>query len=165
VARKHRTPALCLAACILLSAHLLAQVPSPIPTFEVSTVKPSNPDARGSEVDERPFGTKNVPLDAVIRFAYNLNSGSDDQLIEAPAWLRTSRFDIKTKVDEATRAQLSTLSDHDQDATSRLMVQALLADRFHLKIHHETRPLPVIALTLANPMPNPTPGSPQCPTH
>jgi uncharacterized protein (TIGR03435 family) len=151
VTRKPRTPALCLTAFALLSAHLLAQVPSTVPTFEVSTVKPSSPDANNSQINMSPFKALNVPLDAVIKFAYSLNDGSDDQLIGAPSWLHTTKFDIITKTDDATNTQLSKLSIPDRLATSRLMVQTLLADRFHLKIHHETRPLPVIALTLANP--------------
>jgi uncharacterized protein (TIGR03435 family) len=151
VTRKHRTPTLCLAAFVLLASHVPAQIPSPIPTFEVSTVKPSSPDAISSQINMIPFKALNVPLDAVIKFAYSLNDGSDDQIIGAPGWLRTSKFDIITKTNDATLAQLSKLSVPDKLVTSRLMVQALLADRFHLKIHHETRPLPVIALTLTNP--------------
>ena len=156
---KHKTPALCLAACALLttSARLPAQVPTPVPTFEVSTVKPSSPDAVNSQINMIPFKALNVPLDAVIKFAYTLNDGSDDQIIGAPSWLRSSKFDIITKMDDATSAQLSKLSVPDKLATSRLMVQALLSDRFHLKIHHETRPLPVIALVLANPNAQPDP--------
>jgi uncharacterized protein (TIGR03435 family) len=151
VTRKHRTPALCLAAFVLLASHVPAQIPFPIPTFEVSTIKPSSPDAINSQINMIPFKALNVPLDAVIKFAYSLNDGSDDQIIGAPSWLRTSKFDIMTKTNDATIAQLSNLSVPDKLATSRIMVQALLADRFHLKIHHETRPLPVIALTLPNP--------------
>jgi uncharacterized protein (TIGR03435 family) len=151
VTRKHRTFTLCLAAFVLLASHVPAQVPSPVPTFEVSTVKPSSPDAISSQINMIPFKSLNVPLDAVIKFAYSLNDGSDDQIIGAPGWLHTSKFDIITKTNDATSAQLSKLSVPDKLATSRLMVQALLADRFHLKIHHETRPLPVIALTLTNP--------------
>jgi uncharacterized protein (TIGR03435 family) len=94
---------------------------------------------------------QNRPVDALIQFAYNLDHGSDDQIIGGPAWLRASNFDVDTKSDEATAAQLSRMSQNDRVATLRLMVQALLADRFHLKIHHETRSLPVVALMLANP--------------
>jgi uncharacterized protein (TIGR03435 family) len=151
VTRKHRTFTLCLAAFVLLASHVPAQVPSPVPTFEVSTVKPSSPDAISSQINMIPFKSLNVPLDAVIKFAYSLNDGSDDQIIGAPGWLHTSKFDIITKTNDATSAQFSKLSIPDKLVTSRLMVQALLADRFHLKIHHETRPLPVIALTLTNP--------------
>lgn len=149
--RKHKTPALGLIAFAFLPSHLPAQVPSPVPTFEVSTIKPSSPDAINSQINTIPFKSEDMPLNAVIKFAYNLNNGSDDQIFGAPGWLRTSKFDIITKTDDATSSQLSKLSLPDEITTSRLMVQALLADRFHLKIHHETRPLAVIALTRANP--------------
>lgn len=159
--RKHRTPpvycfivlAYCFIGLAVLTAtgYLRAQVPSPLPTFEISIVKPSSPDANHSDLNMMPFKTANVPLDTVIKFAYSLNDGSDNQIIGAPAWLHTSRFDIDTKTDAATTIQLSKLSIPDQLATSRLMARVLLADRFHLKVHHETRPIRVIVLTLANP--------------
>ena len=154
--RKHIRLTVCLAALVLLTAlPLHAQAPTSIPTFEVSTIKPSSPDARNSNLnlggDAYPFTTENVAIDEVIKFAYSLNDGSNDQLIGAPGWLHTSRFDITTKADAATVAQLSALSEQHRTQTVRLMVQALLADRFHFKIHHETRSLPVILLTLANP--------------
>ena len=153
MARKHRSFILCLTACAILATagHLRAQVPATTPTFEVSTIKPSKPDNPNSDLNGTPFSTKNVAIDSVIQFAYNLNDGSDDQIIGAPSWLRTSKFDIVTKMDEATLAQYSKMSLPDRITTSRLMVQALLTDRFHLKIHHETRSLAVIALTFANP--------------
>lgn len=147
---------LCLATFTFLAASCLhAQIPSPVPTFEVSTVKPSSPDANSSDLNLMNggmdfFSTRNVAMDQVVKFAYNLNGGSDDQILGAPAWLNTARFDIKTKVDDATAAQLSKMSDSDKVSAVRLMVQSLLADRFHFKIHHETRPLSVIALTLAH---------------
>jgi uncharacterized protein (TIGR03435 family) len=149
--RKHAPITLCLAACALLACHLRAQVPATTPSFEVSTIKPSSPDATNSQINMSPFKALNVPLDAVVKFAYSLNDGSDDQLIGAPGWLKTSKFDIITKTDDATSAQLSKLSIPDRLVTSRRMVQSLLADRFHLKLHHETRSLPVIALTLSSP--------------
>lgn len=157
VMRKPRMLSLCLAACSVCVAQfeLPAQVPAPIPSFEVSTVKPSSPDANHSDLNLNggayPFSTQNVNLDQVIKFAYNLNSGSDDQIVGAPSWVHTARFDITTKVDERTIAQLSKMSQEDRIATLRLMIQTLLEDRFHFKIHHETRSLPVIVLTVANP--------------
>jgi uncharacterized protein (TIGR03435 family) len=155
VTRKHRSSTLCLIACAILAVPLClnAQAPPTAPTFEVSTIKPSKPDTPNSNlsVNTSRVTLQNRSLDALIQFAYNLDHGSDDQIIGGPAWLRTSRFDINTKSDEATVAELSKMSQDERIATLRLMVQALLADRFHLNIHHETRPLMVVVLTLANP--------------
>jgi uncharacterized protein (TIGR03435 family) len=151
---KHKTPAFCLAACaLLIPSHLPAQVPSTVPIFEVSTVKPSKTDNPNSRFDFRPrqISAENLPVMYLVQYAYNLSSGSDDQIIGAPGWLRSARFDIVANEDDATITELSKMSDDERTATVRLMLQALLADRFHLKIHHETRPLPVIVLTLANP--------------
>ena len=135
---------------------LCQQVATRTPAFEVSTIKPSGPDATNSNLNLMNggadfFSTQNAALDQVIKFAYNLNSGSNDQIIGAPAWVHTARFDIMTRVDNPTAAQLAKESNSDAVSDVRLMVQSLLANRFHFKIHHETRPLSVIALTIANP--------------
>lgn len=92
--------------------------------------------------------TENVSLQSLIQFAYNLSTGSDDQIIGAPNWVRTSKFDILAKPDEATSAAISKMNPDDRDKALRHMMQVLLADRFNLKLHHETRSLPVLALTI-----------------
>lgn len=151
---KHRILCACLAGCAILAipSHLTAQAPAATPTFDVVTVKPSSPDALNSNINGRPNGmtTENIPLDELIKFAYNLNTGTDDQIIGEPKWLHSAKFDIVAKYDDATGAAISKMNPDDRASTMRLMFQALLADRFHLKIHHETRPLPVLALTVAS---------------
>jgi uncharacterized protein (TIGR03435 family) len=61
-----------------------------------------------------------------------------DSQVSAPGWLETERYDIVAKAgDAAMPAQL------------RLMLRTLLAERFQLKLHSETRQLPVYALAIA----------------
>jgi uncharacterized protein (TIGR03435 family) len=60
------------------------------------------------------------------------------QVIGGPSWLDTDRFDIEAKNDRTISA--------DQ---SWLMVQAFLQDRFQLKVHRDTRELPVYNLVSA----------------
>src|SRR3984957_9616263 len=57
-----------------------------------------------------------------------------------PDWARTSRFDIQA------RAQSNPTKEE-----MRLMMQSLLIERFHMKVHHEMREVPVYALILAKP--------------
>jgi uncharacterized protein (TIGR03435 family) len=58
--------------------------------------------------------------------------------MEAPAWMDSATFDVIANVPKgATREQ------------ANLMLQNLLADRFQLKVHRETRELPVFALLVA----------------
>lgn len=60
------------------------------------------------------------------------------QVSGGPGWMESDRFDIDAKpAADATREQML------------LMLRTLLADRFQLKLHHDTKPLPALALTAA----------------
>jgi bla regulator protein blaR1 len=87
------------------------------------------------------FSATNTPLMNYMRFAFKdiklVYQGTPD-LAGAPAWVRNARYDI-----EAT-AQGNPTKDQ-----MRLMVQSVLADRFKLAFHYETRQLPVYALVSA----------------
>ncbi|WP_161570915.1 TIGR03435 family protein [Granulicella sibirica] len=122
-------------------------------SFEVATVKPNRSDDspevnftlgfgdRYADTGGR-FLTKNISLLDYIRFAYKLTDGQVEILeSNAPKWIGTERFDIQAKSDlpNPTKNQM------------RLMVQSLLADRFKLRVHTETRELPVLALVLVKP--------------
>src|SRR6185312_922767 len=130
----------------------LGQSPTPAPdslAFDVASVKPSSADKNGQSLmmSEGKFSTENEPLLGLIKFAYNLKS--DDQLIGAPGWVGSKRFDIDAKEDAAFVEAAKTLPPEQRVAQIRLMVQALLAERFHLQASRETRELPVYALVLA----------------
>jgi uncharacterized protein (TIGR03435 family) len=101
------------------------------------------------------FGATNQPLWHYIAFAYNL-SGTQELALrfsyfaglssKAPSWVTggfdssADRFDIKARSDgRPTKDQM------------RLMMQALLADRFKLIVHHEMRQAPIFALMLVKP--------------
>lgn len=71
-----------------------------------------------------------------------------------PKWLGTERFDIEAKTDSATADQLRTLSRDQRWLQTQAMFQQLLADRFKLSVHWETRELPVYALVVAKNGPN-----------
>ena len=118
---------------------LLAQAAdSTKPSFEVASVKPNNSGASNSSTQTRPggrFTAANVPLRILLREAYRLQ---DFQLVDAPDWTRTERFDIAAKAD-----------GDPEYAEMRLMIQTLLADRFRLVVHNETRELPIYALVVA----------------
>src|SRR5271163_2421347 len=87
------------------------------------------------------FTETNWYLRPLIVFAYKLNA-NHYQLLTAqlPKWANTERFDIE--------ARSSGNPTKDQ---FRLMMQSLLADRFKLAAHYETRQLPVFALVLDEP--------------
>jgi uncharacterized protein (TIGR03435 family) len=118
------------------------------PAFEVATIKPSNPETRSSGfyINDDSIELTNMPLTVLLQFAYNLNSGSVDQIIGGPPWMGSSRFDINAKEDAELAARINHLPREERLATQRQMVQALLAERFQLKVHHETREFRVLAL-------------------
>jgi uncharacterized protein (TIGR03435 family) len=125
-----------------------AQELAKTPAFDVSTVRPSNPDTHGSNLDLGldSIRSSNLPVIFLLKFAFNLNGGSDDQIIGAPSWVSSLPFDIRAKVDEETAARIAGLPTDERIATTRKMIQMLLADRFQLKVHRESRELPVLAL-------------------
>jgi bla regulator protein blaR1 len=83
------------------------------------------------------------PVPIFIVFAYKLMLSSDQaQAIRAhqPKWFDTDRFEIDAKAaGNPTKDQM------------RLMMQSLLAERFHLAVHYEMQETPVYALTLIKP--------------
>lgn len=87
--------------------------------------------------------TADFPLMTYIEFAYKswlTPSQREAILSKLPGWVTTDKFEI--------RARASGNPTKDQ---MRLMMQSLLADRFKLKIHFETRQEPVLALTAIKP--------------
>lgn len=88
------------------------------------------------------FWARNYTLLAYIAFAYKLSEQQAFILFPSlPAWVTTDRFDIEAKSDNHSPTK-------DQ---MRLMLQALLEDRFKLVRHMETRQLPVLGLVPAKP--------------
>jgi uncharacterized protein (TIGR03435 family) len=80
--------------------------------------------AAGSR-DYRPVTLENVPLRVMVSVAYKTRPS---QITGGPSWSDSAMFDVQGKAAEAAGT----------DAMLR-MLQALLEDRFQLKIHHETR--------------------------
>src|SRR6185503_18817252 len=105
--------------------------------FDVASVKTnkSGPTMMMMRTLPTSFNVTNVPLRLLISQAYRLSAY---QMVGAPAWLDSERFDIVAKSPEGSRP--------DQ---TMLMLRGLLADRFKLKVHGETRETQVYALTLA----------------
>jgi uncharacterized protein (TIGR03435 family) len=123
---------------------------SPAFAFEVATIKPGDAvsDARRSMMMSLgKFKTHNMPLRDVIMFAYDAKSTS--QLSGYPDWVGSAVYDIDAKEDETTTAVLEKLPMDERVRQVRLMVQALLAERFQLKVSHRIKEIPVYALVIA----------------
>jgi uncharacterized protein (TIGR03435 family) len=119
------------------------------PAFAVASVKahkPGDPQKMQFLPSGR-FSMEGAPLQVVIATAYGLPFQSS-RLSGGPNWIRDSgsAFDIEAKADDGA---LSGLSRSAREAKMRLMLQALLADRFKLVIRRDTREEPVYALVVA----------------
>ena len=157
----NRTMHLLLAAALAVSV-ALAQAPaappsSAAPTFDVASIRQNVASADGhnhiyNNPAESHFRTVNLSLKDLVQFAYGLPKS---QIVGGPAWFDSTMFDIDAKSDFSVDAQLKALPDTEARQQKRLMVQALLADRFQLKTHPETRELPEYALVIANPKSGP----------
>jgi uncharacterized protein (TIGR03435 family) len=143
-------PAVALCAALPLGAQLILAKPGEtVPRFEVATVRASPEGGHMMRIEWMPdsFHCDNVTLRAIVRVAYG--TASDEQVIGGPDALLNTHFDISAKMDGAEAAVVKNLSRDDQRRHNALMLQALLADRFGLKVHSETRELPVYALVVA----------------
>lgn len=130
-----------------------AQAPgSSSPTFTVATIKPSDPN--GAENDGSigfspgsSFQAKAQSLKELIEFVEDFGYYDVDQrILGGPKWIASAKFDIEAKCDEETARAFRKTALKEQVRTEQSMVQALLADRFKLRTHHEMRRLAVYAL-------------------
>ncbi len=133
---------------LVLLAAPLANAQTSTPSFEVATIKPAAPSPDGHTHINYPsdyrFSAINITVLALMQWAYDI---PERQILDGPAWLSSTRFDIVAKADPNEQIK-SLTSDQAQDLKRR-MVQALFADRFHLKLHRETRTLAAYDLILA----------------
>jgi len=112
--------------------------PTAKPSFEVATVKPSDPNQRGWGITVNPSGmliTRNTTLADLIKFAYDLHP---KQVIGSPAWFDSDRFDVSGKPDTPGMPTVKQM---------KLMMQKMLVDRFSLTFHTEKKELTAYAIT------------------
>jgi uncharacterized protein (TIGR03435 family) len=114
-----------------------------LPAYEISTIKPDK-SGIGPRILFRTDGltATKATLQFLIKMAYGVE---DDQILGAPTWLSSETYDVEAKVDSSEVSELSRLSENQR----MIMFQRLLADRFRLALHWETKDLPVYALVIA----------------
>jgi uncharacterized protein (TIGR03435 family) len=82
----------------------------------------------------------------LIHWAFNM---PETRILGAPGWATSTSFNIDAEADSAVDSQMHNLSANEGTFQKQKMVQALLADRFKLVTHTETRELPIYALVVA----------------
>jgi uncharacterized protein (TIGR03435 family) len=108
------------------------------PSFEVATIKPTNPDHPASAL---PLGHHLVFPGTSVRFllafVYDVH---DKQIIAAPDWIASEKYDFEGVADAPGTPNLEQI---------QRMFQKLLADRLQLRFHHEKREMSTYILTVA----------------
>jgi bla regulator protein blaR1 len=115
--------------------------------FEVASVKPADPSVRVSNVlfdAGENLTIANVPLRKIVTYAYQIR---DFQLIGAPYWIGTERYDISART--ARGDAVSASADGTSADRVRERLRSLLADRFGLVARHETKEQTVLVLIVA----------------
>lgn len=121
--------------------------PPPPSEFEVAVIKPSMPGANLAFMGD-PSGQINIQgatLKFLITFSWNINPNDSEQLVGAPKWLDSDKFDITAKTSTEGPAQQLDFDD------LRQMIRALLIDRFKMVVHTEDRPVNAYTLMAEKP--------------
>jgi uncharacterized protein (TIGR03435 family) len=103
------------------------------PAFDVASIRPSEGGRENVDVLPGSITMRNMRLSAAIRWAYNVL----DVQVSGPDWLTSTRFDIVAKAGTPAR-----------EAEMRTMMQKLLADRFKMEFHRQTKELQALILTV-----------------
>jgi uncharacterized protein (TIGR03435 family) len=130
-----------LAVALLLAAN--AQPPA-MDGFEVASVRPnpSRTGIRGHSFPGNRLDAKNVPLADLILVAYG-DPGQqlpESQLSGGPRWMNTDRFDVSATLGSGSGSSV---------AEKQRRLRRLLMERFKLRVHSETKVLPIYVLTVS----------------
>ena len=132
----------CLAAAVAVFYVAIPLDETDPPRFEGADVHPSalstsscNPFMQGPFVGGGRFEVRKATMLDLIRLGWSVQA---DKIVGGPAWIRLDRFDILAKAPAGASS-----------SDLRVMLQNLLAERFALKVHQDTKPMPTFALVVA----------------
>ena len=119
----------------------------PRPQFEVASIKRNRSGElnRGVSTPRGRFIGRNLLIRPSIAWAYRIPSF---QVIGGPGWLDSDDYNIEAKVDEAETEKIEKLYSLQRRDQIRLMLRSLFAERFQLKVSHQTREGPAYALVV-----------------
>jgi uncharacterized protein (TIGR03435 family) len=128
-----------LAAVVICAGVVFAHAQAP--SFEVASVTPSTslppPGTGGAQIRPEQFDAPSYPLQALVSLAHGISGA---RITGWPEWTRTARYDVRAKTGQpSTRDEVL------------VMLQTLLAERFSLRVHRETREMDIYALVIATP--------------
>jgi uncharacterized protein (TIGR03435 family) len=126
---------------VLSSSAAFGQSAGPAPAFDVADVhlRPHSnnpqPFMSGGVLRGGRYDLRDATMLDLIAAAYNVTD--TDTIVGGPNWLDRDRFDVAAKAQNGTSPE-----------QLRLMLQQLLAERFKLVLHKDSRPMPGFALTV-----------------
>jgi uncharacterized protein (TIGR03435 family) len=126
------------------------------PQFEVASVKINRSAIGKVEIQGQlggRFTATNVTLRQLIQRAYQLQ---EFLIVGGPSWMPTDRFDIVAKAEGDGSRESGQVDTAGASSREQLMLRTLLAERFSLSVHTDTKELPIYALVVAQR--NGTPG-------
>ena len=141
-----------LAVCCCAVGVLHSQATSAPPqentfVFDTALIHPDDPSGVGGmtsisfQMDR--YQASHLDLRTMLREVYQTD---DSQIVHPPNLLDSPSFTITATIDQAVSEAVSHLSGDEQRAAHQHMLQQLLADRFHLVVHQETKELPIYLL-------------------
>ena len=128
-----------------------AATPSTTPGFDVVAIhqhipQPHEHNSIWSGPTDTHFRAENISLIQLIHWAFAIPI---TRILNAPAWAGSTFFNIEASSDASADAKMAHLTSVDGSLQKERMVRSLLADRFKLATHFETRELPVYNLIVA----------------
>ena len=133
------------------------------PSFEVATVKPNASGDNRVAIMRQPGGrfvSTGISLKMLMGTAWRVR---DFQISGGPNWAGTDRWNIEAKAEAGSIPPLTGPPDPTVIPPLMLMLQSLIEDRFQLKMHRETKELPVYEIVVARGGPKIKPSEDQSP--
>jgi uncharacterized protein (TIGR03435 family) len=132
------------------AAYCTQATTGPLPSYAVTSVKADaegdiNKPVHGNQTGDGLY-IRNQTLELMIRSAYGVRSY---QIVGAPGWVNQREWQVEAKTDDAETQKLRAMNKAEAQTERCLLLQSLLADRFKLAVHEETRIEPGFSLVVA----------------
>jgi uncharacterized protein (TIGR03435 family) len=118
-------------------------------SFEVASIKPTNPGATYMSVGFEPGGrfvAESIDVETLIRNAYDVHTF---QISGGPGWITSAKYDIVAKPSDVEPENPNETQRAESRKRHQQELQGLLANRFHFKFHEITKEQPIYALVIS----------------
>jgi uncharacterized protein (TIGR03435 family) len=116
--------------------------------YEIVSIKPDK-GTQGGSMEGLPNGFRDTGIDlaTIVREAYGIVG--ENQIVGMPTWAESDAYDVEARVDSETSEAWKKLTAKERRRQEQPLLQALLADRCQLKVHRDTKELPVYDMVIA----------------